>query len=149
MFDELNDDAKQKAREWFTEGMEYFWSDDAIKSVREFIGAFGLKATNYSFEPFGYCYITCNESDEVFEDLSVSEFKRDNMPTGYYIDCVLWETFYDTFESTGDAKQAFNDALDKATKAIKDDMEYQYSDESVDENIRINDYEFTEAGARI
>jgi len=55
-------------------------------------------------------------------------------------------TFYDEFEKTGDAKTAFNEALHAGFKAWRDDLEYQLDDESIDEFLTINEYEFDEYG---
>jgi hypothetical protein len=42
--------------------------------------------------------------------------------------------------------RAFNDAIDQAIKDIVSDMEYQNSDEAVDEMLIANEYEFDEDG---
>jgi hypothetical protein len=38
------------------------------------------------------------------------------------------------------------DAIDAFCKAYADDVDYNYSDEAVDESIEANEYEFTEDG---
>jgi hypothetical protein len=68
------------------------------------------------------------------------------MPTGYYLDCDLWITFYDVFKASGDAKAAFEAAIDTWVRQIVADMEYQESDEAIAEMLSINDYEFLESG---
>jgi hypothetical protein len=41
---------------------------------------------------------------------------------------------------------AFHQALETALRAINQDIEYQYSDEAVEEMMEINAYEFDENG---
>jgi hypothetical protein len=48
------------------------------------------------------------------------------------------KTFYESF--------VYNDAIDKAIKDIVSDMEYQNSDEAIDEMLIANEYEFDEDG---
>lgn len=74
------------------------------------------------------------------------DIDREKMPTGYCLDCTLWNTFYDQFKKTGDALYAFNDAIDEAVSEIVKDAEWHYSDESIDEMLEINEYDFTENG---
>jgi hypothetical protein len=69
--------------------------------------------------------------------------------TGYCLDCDIANEFYTVFKNSGDAKYAFEQALEEALIQIRKDVEYHYSDESVDENILINEYEFDESGRRI
>jgi hypothetical protein len=41
---------------------------------------------------------------------------------------------------------AFQQAIEAALSAIASDIEHHFSNEGVDESIRINDYRFTEQG---
>jgi hypothetical protein len=54
--------------------------------------------------------------------------------------------FYDKFKSTGDALRAFNHALDAGFDAWRSDWEDAYSDESIADFLRANEYEFTAGG---
>jgi hypothetical protein len=58
------------------------------------------------------------------------------------------ESFHETFKRTGDSLYAFQQALESALSAITKDIEYQFSDEAIDEMLIINEYEFTEDGKR-
>ena len=146
-FDELSEDAKEIAREWYRNGLEYFWGDDAMNSVADFVRSVGgTDISEYRIEPFGYSYIDTNATSKNFRGLKLRDIDRDAMPTGYCIDCTLYQTFYDVFKRTGDAHEAFVQALDAAAQEIKTDWEYQYSDEATDEAMRMNGYEFTEDG---
>jgi hypothetical protein len=68
------------------------------------------------------------------------------MPTGYHLDSALWETFYDEFKSTGNAKEAFSQALNKAGECIRDDINHTTDDEYIKEMLIANDYKFTKDG---
>ena len=40
-FDELDDKAREKARAWYRDGMEYPWFSEAMDSIRAFVKHFG------------------------------------------------------------------------------------------------------------
>ena len=147
-FDELTDDAKEKAREWYRDGMEYFWWNDSLDSIKTFADTFRVTIKDYSIGLYCHSYIDTDAENSNFRGLKLKNVDREAMPTGYGLDCALWFTFYDEFKRTGDALRAFNEAIDAAKKEILADIEYQYTDESVDENILINEYEFLENGER-
>jgi hypothetical protein len=102
---------------------------------------------SWSVGPYAPFDFSTNAEQSHFRGRRLRDFNRDHMPTGYCLDCTLWMTFYDVFKRTGDAKQAFNDALWEGFKDWRDDMESQMEDEHIDELLTINDhYEFTEEG---
>jgi hypothetical protein len=146
-YNELTDEAKAKAREWFRQDMDYFWLDDGLESIKTFCARFGVKVPEYSIGAFSPIEYRADYSNENFRGMKLKDFNREYMPTGYFVDCALWQTFFDVFKDSGDAKAAFDKALYAGFMAIRDDMEAQYSDESVEDSISINDYEFTESGA--
>jgi hypothetical protein len=71
------------------------------------------------------------------------------MPTGYCLDCDLWMTFFDEFKRTGNAKGAFDAAIDAGFKGWRNDLEGQLEDEYIDDFITANEYEFCEKGRRV
>jgi hypothetical protein len=95
-----------------------------------------------------YCPVewATDASNEHFRGRKLREFNRDHMPTGYCLDCALWMTFYDVFKATGDAKRAFKDAMQQGFIDWQNDLEFQDSDEYIDETIEANEYEFFENG---
>lgn len=146
-FDELSDAAKETAREWWRNGLDYPWTDEAMNSVYHFVRDIGgTDVSDYRIDPCGYSYIDTNATSQNFRGLKLKDVDRNKMPTGYCTDCALYQTFYDEFKRTGDAFYAFKEALDAAVNEIRADIEYQYSDECVDEMLAINGYEFTEDG---
>ena len=51
-FDELTDDAKDKAWEWWRDGIEYYWWNDAESSIKAFCDHFRVTIKDYSIGPF-------------------------------------------------------------------------------------------------
>ena len=148
-FDELSDDGKERAiADYRHGGHGYFGIDDGIASLKAFAEHFGVKIKDYSLGTCSYSYVEHDAENRHFRGQRLAEFNRDNMPTGYYLDCDLWLTFYDVFKASGDAKAAFEAAIDKWVRGIVADMEYQESDEYIGEHLSINDYEFLESGER-
>ena len=144
-FDELDDRAKEKARDWYRVSSDYPWFDEAKQSLTAFCDHFGVTVKDYSLgDSSGY--VTTNATNENFRGVKLSEQDRDMMPTGLWLDCELFAHFHDEFKRTGNPKGAFDDALYNFTRAVRDDLEAYYSDECIDENIQANEYQFTENG---
>ena len=146
-FEELDEQAREKARAWYRDGLDYPWFGEAMDSIRAFASYFGVTVTDWSLgSGSGRDYIKTNATNINFRGIKLSDIDREEMPTGYYIDSELWYEFHNEFKRTGDAKYAFEQALEAAISAIQRDIDYQYSDESVDETLTINDYRFTKEG---
>ena len=146
-FDELpTERAKERARDWWREGMDFPWGDESRESIQAFCEHFGVTLKSWSVGPYAPFDFSTNAEQSHFRGRRLRDFNRDHMPTGYCLDCTLWMTFYDVFKRTGDAKQAFNDALWEGFKDWRNDMESQMEDEHIDEMLTINEYEFTEEG---
>lgn len=149
-YEELSDSAKERAREWARQIPDlYGWSDDSRNSIQKFCEHFGVKLTSWNVGPWSPIDYTTDAENHHFRGVKLSNIDRGSMPTGYYIDCDLWSTFYDEFKRTGAAKSAFNRALDAGFKSWRDDWESAYSDEQIDDFLTSNDYEFTEEGALV
>jgi hypothetical protein len=145
-FDELSDEAKERAREWWRDGFDYPWWSESHESIRAFLDHFGVEMRDWSMGERGRDYIKTNANKGHFRGRKLRDYSRDFMPTGYYLDSALWGTFHDEWEATSDPMYAFQQALESALGAIASDVEYQFTDEAVDECLRINDYQFTEDG---
>ena len=145
-FNELSDDAKEIAREWYKTDLEYPWFDESLNSIKAFCDHFGVSVKNWSIGAFCPSYLTTDATNSNFRGVKLKSIDREQMPTGYCLDCDLWFTFYDEFKRTGDAFYSFNEALDVAAKEMQKEWEYQYSDDAIDEFLTINEYEFTENG---
>lgn len=144
-FDELSESAKENAREWYRRGLEYPWFNEARDSLRAFCDEFGVEVLDYSIGDHRY-YVRTNAVPNTFRGLKLSQFDREAMPTGFCFDCDLRYTFADEWKRTGNPRFAFGAALDAFCEAVMRDVDYQFSDEAVDESILANGYEFDENG---
>ena len=147
-FDELNEDAQKKAIEWVNKNIPdlYAWHDEAKQSIEEFCSKFDVTLQNYQVSPWGRIDYETNANNGHFRGVRLSHINREEMLTGYCLDCALMHAFHDKFKSTGDALRAFNHALDAGFDAWRSDWEEAYSDESIADFLRSNEYEFTEDG---
>jgi hypothetical protein len=144
-FNELEERAKEKAREWYRVSCDYPWYDEAMDSLRAFCDHFGVKVRDYSIgDDRGF--VTTDAEQRHFRGVKLSEQVRDFMPTGLWLDCELFMHFYDEFKNTGDAKAAFEDALYNFTRAVRNDVDSYYSDETIEESMEINEWTFTADG---
>ena len=148
-FEELTQSSKEKAVAKFAQGDEYPWFDDAMASATAFVGHFGAKITDYSIGAESYRgYVKTTIEPSSFRGMKLKDFDRDHMPTGYCIDCDLWQEFYDEFKKTGHAHHAFNMALEDFLHAVARDVEHYFSFENIGEMLTINEYEFHDDGSR-
>lgn len=146
-FDELSEEAKEKAREWWRNDCDPLaWNDESRGSIEAFCDHFGVKLKEWEVCPYSSPIYSTDAENRHFRGIRLSQIDRDAMPTGYCLDATLWMTFYDHFKKTGDAKGAFDAALWEAFKAWRDDMEWQLSDECVDDCLIANGYRFLESG---
>lgn len=146
-FDELGEEAKEKARSWYRDGLEYPWFSEALGSIRAFVGHFNVELKDWSLgSGSGRDYIHTTATNENFRGVKLKGIDKNYMPTGYCLDADLWGEFFEVFKKTGDAKYSFEQALEQAIIGIQRDIDYQFSDECIDEMLRINDYQFTENG---
>lgn len=144
-FNELSESAKERARDWYRKDMQPSWMDESVDSITAFCDHFGIALDDWRVDCWDYDY-TVTLRNESFRGVKLRDYSRQHMPTGFCLDCDLWETFYDVFKATGDAKRAFDDALTAGFKAWREDIRYQYTDEHVDDMLTANEHEFTESG---
>lgn len=145
-FDELPDEAKEKAREWYRSTDDFPWAEDYEASINAFVDHFGASLADWTIGPWLPLEYRVEFDNTNFRGVKLSQFHGEEMPTGFCADCDLWETFYREFKRTGNAAHAFEEAVYAGFKAWCDDWEHSLSDEAVDENIRANEYEFYEDG---
>lgn len=145
-FDELNDSAKERAREWYRRGLEYPFWDEVQSSLRAFCDEFGVKVLDYSIGDPRRSFVKTDASPSTFRGLKLSNFDREAMPTGFCFDCTIRHSFADEWKKTADPFYSFGIALESFLREVESDIDYQYSDEAVDESIEANGYEFDEFG---
>lgn len=148
LFSELSESAKEKViEEYLSTGFEYSWIEEGIESISAFLSEFGLSIESYSLSTWGNSdWKVSGYDNDNFRGRKLKEFNPDHMPTGYCVDCDIWQTFHETWKDTGDVKHAFESAVDAGFSAILKDMEYQESEEYLSEFFEANEYEFTESG---
>lgn len=145
-FDELDEYAKSRAREWYRSSLEYPWWDEVGASLKLFCDEFGVEVLDYSMGDSRRAFIRTDADNSNFRGRKLSQFDREAMPTGFCFDSSLRYTFTDEWKKTGDALESFKSALESFLREVENDIEYQYSDEAVEESIEANGYEFDEGG---
>lgn len=152
-FDELSDEAKEEARNWYREGNHMpFLGDD----LREFLEG-KLKDHGYTVEDLEIFYsLNCCQGDGVSFKATLS--KGDKIFEAYKID------HYYQHENTMRVREIFQDgenedseALTEECRAIAretekagyDEIEQENSDEYIDDAIKANGYTFTLEGVRM
>jgi hypothetical protein len=163
-FDELSDEAKEKAKQRHAEACGYSWDAEAMDSLRKFAQAFDAKLTDWQVDWFAG---SPSHADFDAPEMSHAEIARRLLNLGEYSS--------ETLRGAGDCKLtgycADEDALDGFRKAFfsgeKDlcellqegfqswltaaqaDCEHQYGDEGFSELSGANDWEFDEEGDRL
>jgi len=144
-YDELTPEAQANARAWYADGLEYPWWGEAKKSLDTFLSEFGARVTKYDISPWCSSYIDTDIDDQY--DAEHVDHDNDYMPTGFCFDADLWGT-YNEYKAKGfDVAYCVDQAVAQWLHAVKDDMEGQYSEDSVADNIMANDYTFTVDGS--
>jgi hypothetical protein len=162
LFDELGDRAKEKARDWWRGSLCYdeWWQpvfEDA-EQVHIEITSFDLYrceiAGRFTIEPHLVAdEIQDNHGEECETYKTAGAYLKDR-------DKLIDEWPRDDdgeFENEGDLDDRLDELdaeflkniLEDYRIMLREELEYQESDENVDERIRINDYEFYEDGSRI
>lgn len=145
-FDELNEDAQQKALEDARRWYEFGWCAEYRQSLLAFCDEFGVTMKDWRTGPWENPDYSHNAENSHFRGRKLREFNPERMPTGFCADCELWGTFYREFKRTGDPKGAFDSALWEFFKAWAADWEDSLSDEQLGEYLQANGHEYTEDG---
>ena len=185
-FAELSDDAKERAREWFRQGIEFDAGNtiectilDAAKMLGITIDRPRSRRTGYAVDwdtnPIGAAFVGGWRASDVKPGAIEKEWPRESVlhviardleavaaefPDAY-ANCDTGRGCFQRVEAYAEAADDPDDCADAAEQAIVDalqsfahwigstiaaEMEYQFSDECVDELIEANGYEFTAAG---
>lgn len=175
-FDELSDDAKERAREWWRrcEAEDgYHWWNEAKASLDVFCDRFNVKVTDYSVGAFSPSHVTLSidrydtEFGTYYDDNRVPglsgvrlwKYLRNQCGvdgplaeccpfTGVCFDESLLQPIRE-FMVSPDARtyaELLNDCVDSWLADVLADDEARFEDENVDEAIRANEYGFTEDG---
>lgn len=153
-FEELSKESQQRALDLLRDSQEYGWFSECRNSLEGFCKLIGVDLLDWSLGGSdNRNYIRVSEVDnlegnELKEYLSeFSELDKDCPLSGYYLDDLLLEPFREFRKNpTGDFQSLIKESLDSFIKAVRDDVDYQYSDEAILECIAANDYEFLASG---
>ena len=142
-FEELEDEAKEKARDWYREQgglLDYEWWDCLYEDAKNI----GVKITAF--------------------DLSRSTIKGELLQSPTKICCAIIEQhgatcdtyklaqryFKSKHEHKTDTREEFlQQILEEYLSMLRKEVEHLESDESVDETLCANDYAFDEQGKRV
>lgn len=175
-FDELSDEAKERAREWWRQcdaADGYHWWDEAKSSLDEFCERFNVKVEDYCVGAFSPSHVRLNvdrydtEYGTHYDDNNVPglsgirlwKYLRNQCDvdrllaqccpfTGVCFDESMLEPLRAFIERPDDRTYAMliNDCVDSWLEYVVADMENQPDDNEVDDAIESNGYEFTESG---
>jgi len=142
-FNELTDDIQKKVIEDWRYNNEYVWIDDDIDIIKQFAQDFNITIEDYELSPYSYSYIKYDTStlDTDIDIHSLKSKKDDNYLYGFML-----EEYKKQLKYTFDKEYSFNQAIECAKIYIIKEMEYQDSDEYIEELITMNEYDFTEDG---
>ena len=152
-FDELSDEAKQKAREWYLEGVDSNFTWD---TTQEDAAQIGLKIISLDqHRPNkGIFKGSAPETAELIIANHGEACETHKLARSYLAERT--ERPSDSDEDADDSEwedqseeqdsEFLRALLEAYYRIFERDIEYQASNECVDENIRINEYEFTEDG---
>jgi len=161
-FDELTDKAKEQARDWYRDGaLDYDWWDfvymdastigltiegfdlDRHRHVDGHLDVSGLESCHRIMKEHGQSCDTYRLAAEYLPQFETLAKKIDDMKAN--------EESEDSELDVGDEietleKEYVYQLREAYASMLQSEEEYQLSNESVDESIRCNEYEFTEDG---
>lgn len=158
--DELSDSAKEKAREWYRNGItEYQWLEEYLTEVAEKeLSSAGIAINNGDISVY-YSLSYC-QGDGAMVELRGHwkgwEVRVKHSGYYYHYNSKEIEIWKDTDSGTEHPDEKtegeFNEIYVSVCKTLEK-LGYTYiesenSDENIDENIRANEYTFTETGVR-
>lgn len=142
---ELSEDAKDTAKNYINS--EHFWGAECIDSIKSFASQFKVMILSYKYGAFDIAEISHNAENSNFRRFTLKDAEKlPEYPTGYYLDYNIREKFISEFKRTGNARIAFDNAMDYAIKECRSEWESQFDDGIMADYCELNDYEFTANG---
>jgi len=163
-FDELSDEAKERARDWYREGEDFGWIlKEASDSVKEFnkIAPVIISDADYyrQYVKVKWDYDSYYDGEEDLEGreawvwlkkrgwFAIAKENSDGgcTLTGVCYDCPLFDPITEvakTPQKVPSLMDLFRECAERWMDMVVEDIEHQSSDESIDENIWANGYEF-------
>ena len=164
-FDELSDEAREKALQNYAQDGEYFWSDDVMNSIKKGLLHFGyaLKNWDIDFSNVNQSSWRVDAPDEDVEDEECFDVDVENMGSydpetlKGYGDCKFTGVCFDEDFADGvrkewkdgerNIRELMNAGVYSCLHAAQKDYEHQYSEEGYAEHCEANGYEFYEDGS--
>ena len=162
-YEELpTDKAKTKARDWYREGWDYPWGDDAIASLKAFAKHFGATLRDWSIDWSNSCYSSAKfhytpddiedaNALEAFIAAKVGELKHDGSCqfTSYCADDDCNEGAVKAYAAgERDLNAILQAGFQSWLAAAQADYAASMEDDAVAESIIANGYEFLADGSR-
>ena len=176
-FDELSDDAKEKARHWYREASEgdNYFAECTIKEVKGEIGQYlGFTVKDVFFSGFwsqgdGACIVGTWRAADVQaaklqqfapRDKALAKIRKDMRAfarahrgntasiTSYGNYCNSGSVNIEADQDTDTFAEIARSFMDWIYRQLEDNYNWENSDEQVDENICANEYTFTAEGKR-
>ena len=153
-YDDLNDEAKEKAMEWFRDNEDFpFLEDDMTEFVKTELGEAGYIVEDLRvFYSLGYCQGDgASFTATLIKNGETYEVNRND--SRYNHEMTINEVYHETDEGeeTDEAEklEEMRTIARRAEKYGYDIIEYTLSYDSVEDSIRINEYTFTTDGERM
>lgn len=162
-FKELNEKAKEKAKQDHAALFGYAWQDEALASLKAMAEAFGAKLRDYEVDFFNSSHsgakfdspnFSRREIKKILDGLGSYDPKTlqghgDCKLTGFCMDEDALDGFRRAFEGgESDLDTLLQAGFDSWLKSAQADCEGQYGDEQFAEHCEANEYWFTENGRR-
>ena len=135
-FDELSKEAKENALKYQRENQQYSWGWEAIRSIEAFAQLINVKITNYSID-----WLNPNESYFKYDDTNINKdlyIDVETELTGFFTDHTILRAWNET--------KSINQTLNKLLWVCCADYEEQLTNESIEDFLTANDYEFLKDG---
>jgi hypothetical protein len=146
--EELSPKARDKALDSLRASFDYPWHTENLEAVKAFCARWGIEVTKWEMGGYRPTWFDTNASPAHFRGYTLAQARKilNTWPTGFYLDDVMATAFVKHFEDTGNAYEAFFNAIHEAARDIERDIEACYEDEYLIEYAIGNEYEFTENG---
>ena len=146
-FAELSAPAKQKAERWYCENVDYFWGDEHISEIKEFLSVFNVELTYYEYDAHTFSYRTDLESCKWQGNNKKDVLARlARYQVSYCAGEGLKQAFLAEYVKHGSIKLAIIKSLGESFKDLVKDLEYHFSDEAIEYFFDANDFYFYEDG---
>ena len=132
-FAELSAPAKQKAERWYCENVDYFWGDEHISEIKEFLGVFNLELTRYEYDTHTFsCRTDIDNCKWQGMDKKNVLSRLNRYQVGYCAGEGLKQAFLAEYVKHGSIKLAIIAALGESFKELCNDYERHFSDEAIE-----------------